>query len=196
MSIELRHANASQITAQLWVGGDLEARSPTLALVQLNELEGAGITAIVDARLEWNDQEWVAEVKPDIDYLWLGVGDAGQKMPDVWFDSGTDHVLGALIGGETVLVHCHMGINRGPSMGFAVMLALGWDPVEALDRIRQCRPVAYVGYAEDALDWWLRKIHATQDERATGQRAIRKWRRENRLDVANVIRRVRLQAGA
>lgn len=196
MSAELRHANASQVTPQLWVGGDLETRSPTLALVQLNELGDAGITAIVDARLEWNDETWVAQAKPGIDYLWLGVDDAGQKMPDLWFDTGTDHVLAALNGGETVLVHCHMGINRGPSMGFAAMLALGWDPIDALDRIRQCRPIAYVGYAEDALDWWLRKQEATRIERSDGQQRLRRWRRENHLDVTNVIRRIRLNEGA
>lgn len=196
MSVELLHANASQVAPELWIGGDLETRSPTLAHVQLNELEGAGITSIVDARLEWNDEAWVTEVKPDIDYLWLGVDDAGQRMPDLWFDTGTDHVLAALNGGGTVLVHCHMGINRGPSMGFAAMLALGWDPIEALDRIRRCRPIAYVGYAEDALDWWLRKNGATRAERSGGQRRIRRWRRENHLDVANVIRQVRLKEGA
>lgn len=196
MSAELRHANASQVTPGLWIGGDLETRSPTLAHVQLNELAGAGITAIVDVRLEWNDQAWVAEVKPDIDYLWLGVDDAGQRMPDLWFDTGTDHVLAALNGGGTLLVHCHMGINRGPSMGFAAMLAQGWDPIEALDRIRRCRPIAYVGYAEDALDWWLRKNGATRSERSHGQQRIHRWRRENHLDVANVIRRIRLREEA
>jgi dual specificity phosphatase 3 len=193
---ELRHANASQVTPQLWVGGDLETRSPTLAHVQLGELVAVGITDIIDVRLEWDDCEWVADAHPHIGYLWLGVDDAGQKMPDRWFDAGTDHVLAATNDGGTVLVHCHMGINRGPSMGFAAMLALGWDPIEALDRIRQRRPIAYVGYAEDALDWWLRQNRATQVERSAGQQRIRGWRRENHLDVANVIRRIRLKEGA
>jgi hypothetical protein len=196
MTVKLRHANASQVSPELWIGGDLGTHSPTLAHVQLNELDDAGITAVVDVRMEWNDQEWVAGVKPNIDYLWLGVDDAGQKMPDPWFDTGTDHVLAVLKGGGTVLVHCHMGINRGPSMGYAAMLAVGWDPIEALDRIRQCRPIAYVGYAEDALDWWLRKNDATPAERSDGQRRIRRWRRANHLDVANVIRNIRLSDGA
>lgn len=196
MSSDLRHANASQVTPRLWIGGDLETRSPTLAHIQLNELEDAGITAIVDTRLEWSDQDWVAGAKPGINYMWLGVDDAGQKMPDPWFDVGTDHVLTALDGGETVLIHCHMGINRGPSMGFATMLALGWDPIEALDRIRQRRPIAHVGYAEDALDWWLRKNASNRAERADGQERVRQWRRDNYLDVAHVIRRIRLREGA
>ena len=193
---ELRHVNASQVIPQLWVGGDLETRSPTLAHVQLSELDEAGITDIVDVRLEWDDCEWVAEVKPHIGYLWLGVDDAGQKMPDEWFDVGTGHILRRMANGATVLAHCHMGINRGPSMGFATMLALGWDPIEALDRIRQRRPVAYVGYAEDALDWWLRKNGATNAERSAGQQQIRLWRCENHLDVASVVRKIRLREGA
>ena len=90
-----------------------------------------------------------------------------------------------------------MGINRGPSMGFAVMLAQGWDPIEALDRIRERRPIAYVGYAEDALDWWLRKNGARlASELAMGRRRIRQRRRDNFLDVAAVIRKIRIREGA
>lgn len=192
----LHWANASQITDQLWVGGDLEITDDELASLQLDELDDAGITDIVDLRLEWNDNDWVTVAKPHIRYHWLGVDDAGQKMPDEWFDRGTEHVLTQINSGGRALVHCHMGINRGASMGFAVLLALGWDPVDALDRVRAQRPIAYVGYAEDALDWWLRKNDASQTERAAGQRQIRQWRRDNYLDVANVIRRIRLKEGA
>ena len=52
-----------------------------------------------------------------------------------------------------MLAHCHMGINRGPSMGFAILLALGWDAEEALDAIHAARPIAFIAYAEDALRW-------------------------------------------
>ena len=191
-----RWANANRITDRLWIGGDLEVFDPDLAFRQLDELDEAGITDIVDLRLEWNDEEWVTEDKPHLRYHWLGVDDAGQKMPDEWFDAGTGYVLDRLRDGGRVLVHCHMGINRGPSMGFAVLLALGWDPIEALDRIRERREIAYVGYAEDALDWWLRKTGASQTELARGRRAIRRWRRDNYLDVAGVIRKIRLGEGA
>jgi hypothetical protein len=192
----LRWANASLVTDQLWVGGDLEITDDALAAAQLDELDSVGITDIVDLRLEWNDEHWVLVAKPHIHYRWLGVDDAGQQMPDTWFDIGTEHVLTQLNNGGTVLVHCHMGINRGPSMGFAVMLGLGWDPIAALDRIRQERPIAYVGYAEDALDWWLRKRGASETERRAGRRRISRWRSDNYLDVANVIRKIRQREGA
>jgi protein-tyrosine phosphatase len=189
-------ANVSGVTDSLWVGGDLEVFDPELAIAQLVELDEAGVTDIVDLRLESNDEQWVTKAKPHLRYRWLGVDDAGQQMPDEWFETGTSHVLAAMKREGRVLVHCHMGINRGPSMGYAVLLALGWDPIEALDRIRAQRPIAHVGYAEDALDWWLRKNGANKTERAEGQRRIRQWRRDNHLDVASVIRRIRLEEGA
>ena len=107
-----QHANVSQVTSQLWIGGDLEVRSPSLAGVQLNELDDLGITDVVDVRLEWNDQGWVSEAKPHMNHHWLGVDDAGRAMPDEWFDQGTDLIRSALSAGGSVLVHCHMGINR------------------------------------------------------------------------------------
>ncbi|MCV9993567.1 hypothetical protein OIU93_04550 [Paeniglutamicibacter sp. ZC-3] len=44
-----------------------------------------------------------------------------------------------------------MGINRGPSMGFAILLDRGHSPIEAFDMIRAARPQAFIAYAQDAL---------------------------------------------
>lgn len=46
------HANISQVTPSIWIGGDLETLRPTLAGLQLGEIEELGITDIVDVRLE------------------------------------------------------------------------------------------------------------------------------------------------
>ena len=196
MITSLQHANANRITGNLWIGGDLETTYPTLARIQLDELDAAGLSDIIDCRIEWNDHDWVSATKPHIGYLWLGVDDAGQRMRDAWFETGTRHTLARLAAGGTVLTHCHMGINRGPSMGFAALLALGWDPIDALDRIRQRRPIANVAYAEDALDWWLRKQDASRHERREGRARILHWRRRNHLNVTGIIRRIRQRESA
>ena len=190
------HANVSQVAPNLWIGGDLQVRQLTVGEVQLAELVDLGITDIVDCRLEWSDEEWVANVEPQLGYLWHGVDDAGRRIADEWFDAGTGHILRRLSDGGIVLAHCHMGINRGPSLGFAAMLALGLDPIDALDRIRQARPIAHIGYAEDALDWWLRKTEAAETDRRAWMRRLCQWRRDNHLDVANIIRQIRLKEGA
>lgn len=188
-------ANISRVTAQLWIGGDLESRDPALATAQITEIRRLGIGGIVDCRIEWNDEDFVAGTAPEIEYLWLGINDAGQRIPDKWFDEGTSHISDLIGRGETVLAHCHMGINRGPTMGLAAMLVLGWDPIDALDRIRRRRPIAYVGYAEDAVDWWCRTNGATRSHRAQQQERLREWRGTHNLDVAGVIRKIR-QASA
>ena len=92
-----------------------------------------------------------------------------------------------------MLTHCHMGINRGPSLGFAVLLAQGWDVVEALDAIRAARPIAWVAYAEDALRWRHARLGSAPDELERDRRRVVRWRQDNELDLAEVIRLKRTQ---
>lgn len=186
-------ADAAFVTDRLLVGGDLDTRDHRLAATQLRELLDAGLTHVVDARVEWSDEEWVRQLAPQVGYLHHGMDDAGQRVPGVWFDRGVGFALEALEGGGTVLTHCHMGINRGPSLGFAVLLALGWDPVEALDRIRSVRPIAWVAYAEEALRWHHERSGSSPATLERDQRRLAEWRATHELDLAAVIRRKRAQ---
>ena len=190
---QLVTADAVFVTEHLLVGGDLDTNNDAHAGEQLRELVAVGVTQIVDARVEWSDEEWVAGMAPDIGYLHHGMDDAGQRVPAEWFDVGVEAALAAIEGGGTVLVHCHMGVNRGPSLGFAVLLAQGWDPVEALDAVRAARPVAWVAYAEDALRWHHERHGTSQREREGDLLRLDRWRAENQLDLAEVIRRKRAQ---
>lgn len=192
-----RAANASPITRELWIGGDLDIFRPDVADAQLTELVEAGLTHIIDVRMEWDDSTWVTAAAPHVDYFHHGIDDAGQRIPDDWFDEGVAYAFEAFRDSKAVvLTHCHMGINRGPSMGFAILLAMGWEPIEALDAIRDARPIAFIGYADDALDWWLRRDGAGRQERRAGAVAIRRWRDKNEMDVVNVIRKIRtVEAG-
>lgn len=184
-------ANITWLTDNLYTGGDLPPFDPD-RLDHLEQWVDAGITHVIDNRLEWSDEDLVAEQAPAIAYLHNGVDDAGQRMPDSWFDDGVAFALQALAEPDaTVLAHCHMGINRGPSMALAILLALGWDVVDALDRIRGERPIAAVGYAEDALDWWHRRIGSPDTTRALDRRHVAAWRAANRIDTAGIIRQIR-----
>ncbi len=186
----LRSANADFVTDRLVVGGDLH-HSEELALDQAVELVEAGVTHVLDARVEWRDDAVWARF-PGVEHRWDGIDDRGQRVPGRWFDGVTGWALAALSRpGTVVLTHCHMGINRGPSAGFAVLLGLGWDPVEALDAIRRARPVAYVAYADDALRWHHDRTGATRSVRREDRRRVQRWREENDLDLTTVIRRVR-----
>ncbi len=186
----LRLANASFVTDRLVVGGDLHPQEE-IALDQALELVGAGVTHVLDARIEWRDHELWNRLPP-VEYHWRGIDDRGQRVPPSWFDDVAGWAVAALERpGTIVLTHCHMGINRGPSAGFAVLLALGWDPVEALDAIRTARPVAYVAYAEDALRWHHARTGVERGVRRDERARVQRWRDENGLDLVSVIRRVR-----
>jgi 8-oxo-dGTP pyrophosphatase MutT (NUDIX family) len=146
-------ANISQVTEQLWTGGDRGRTTPATWLAQLQH---AGITAVIDCRPHGRaDQEWARAHTPDIEYLLIGQPDNGQQMPDEWFADGVDFALRALKDpAARVLIHCELGINRGPSMAFAVLLAQGFTPEQARSQIVAARPIARIRYADQATKWW------------------------------------------
>lgn len=179
-------ANASFVTDRLAVGGDLPF-APTAAVLHAMDLVRAGVTHVLDVRLEIDDSAlW--SCFPEVSYLWDGIDDAGQQIPGEWFERTVGWCLDALDDPVAkVLTHCHMGINRGPSTGYAVLLALGWDPVEAIDAIRGARPIANVWYAESALRWHHDRVGASRAERREDRRRLREWRDQHPLDVVRLI---------
>ena len=89
-------ANISRITDRVWTGGDLPSHlGEDVALASLDEIQGAGITHIIDNRVEWSDELFVKAHAPRMSYRWTGQDDAGQAMPDQWFDDGVDFALAA-----------------------------------------------------------------------------------------------------
>jgi len=181
-------------TRKLAISGDLDIRSDISAARQLAEWAAAGITDIVDARDEWSDVELVARLAPAMRYHWVGTDDDGCSQSDEWFDEGVAAALGAVASpNRKVLIHCHMGVNRGPSLAFATMLALGHDPINALSTIRRSRPIAAVLYAPDALHWWHRRFGDVEPIRDLDVElaAIDAWMIEHPVDSGWVISRIR-----
>lgn len=190
---ELAVANADFVTPQLAVGGDLDYWDHDHARAQLAELVSVGITHIVDTRIEASDEQLVAALAPDVTFLHHGMDDAGQHVPGRWFDRGVGFIVEATRDpGAGVLAHCHMGINRGPSLGYAALLAGGWDAIEALDAIRTARPIAAIGYAEDALAWHHSRTRSSRKQRRSDIKRVAQWRRDKDIDVETIIRRIRL----
>jgi hypothetical protein len=193
---DLQHAefaNLHFVTPRLAIGGDISAFDDELAALQFAEICRLGITHVVDVRLEWTDLDTFAENAPDIGYLHHGMDDAGQDVPPEWFEEAVAWIEQAYEQDPdaVVLTHCHMGINRGPSLGFAVLLAQGWNPVQAIAAIRRARPQANVWYAADALRWHHSRTGADATTAAAEQAALQEWREQNPLDVVRVIREQR-----
>jgi protein-tyrosine phosphatase len=190
-------ANLHFVTPKLAIGGDLSSEDEGLSRLQLAEISELGITHVVDTRLEWSDEQAVAEHASHVRYLHHGMDDAGQQVPHEWFEQAVSWVEQAYEQDPdaVVLTHCHMGINRGPSLGFAVLLSQGWDPVEAISAIRAARPQANVWYAADALDWWQTRTGVDPDTAEQQRRALQEWRDGNRLDVVRLVREANERQG-
>ena len=190
------HRQSCWVTDQVNLTGDLD-ESPTAAFDQLAGWVEAGVTDILDVRIEakgdrFGHERFVATHAPHITYWWLGTDDDGYGQTDEWFEAGTRIAAGVLADPDRrLVVHCHMGINRAPSLTFATLLSLGWDPIGALDTIRATRPIAKVLYADDAISWWLRRNGASSTEVATGIAAVNQWHFDNPFHPGEAITRIR-----
>lgn len=143
-------ANLTWITEDLAVGGDLSLDT-VVEHEQALDIIGQGVTQIIDMRSEAQDH--VLWEQHGIRYEWHGTDDAhGHSIPAEVFDGVVLAARREFKRGGKVFVHCHMGVNRGPSGGFAILLDRGMDPIPAFDLIRSKRRQAFVAYAMDALD--------------------------------------------
>lgn len=186
------HANITRLTTSLFTGGDLPYNE-TKAAGHIAHWQDVGIATVIDCRDEWNDADLVADLAPEIRYVHAGIDDAGQRIPNLWFDQIVDSAELTPVG-ATTLVHCHMGINRGPSGAYALLLAAGHDPIDAIDLIRTRRPIAAVGYAEDALRWWHHRSSADTAKRGADRRRLAEWRSSHPHSTPRIIREIRASA--
>lgn len=117
----------------------------------VQQLIAAGITHIIDCRVEFDDGPLLAA--SGAQYLYDPTADDGQHpKPVSWFQPGIAFALAALAQPKTkVYAHCAAGHNRGPSMCLAIMVALGWTELQAKTAIITVRPAATIIYADDAL---------------------------------------------
>ncbi len=171
------HRRLCPVTERLVISGDLH-ENPERAVAQLAGWERAGITHVLDTRYEWSDADLVAQHAPGMVYEQVGTDDDGRRRPDDWFAAGVAFAEAAMaVPGSVLLVHCHMGINRGPSMALRILLEEGWDPIDALEAIRGARPIADVAYAPDALDHYHRTHDVDPDRRARDRDRVAAWMR-------------------
>jgi hypothetical protein len=183
------HRRLCRITDQIVISGDLD-EDPERAVEQLQTWTDAGITHVLDTRIEWSDANLVADNVPEMVYGWIGADDAGLRQSDEWFVAGLTFAMDALEDpGSVVLIHCHMGINRGPSMAYRVLLELDWDAIDALDAIRDARPIADIAYASDALDHFHRSHEIPAGMRAKDRDRFHAWQRGYSPTSLQVTRR-------
>lgn len=127
-----QRANADEIIPGLWIGS-----APSS--LQVAALVSAGIDAVVDLRAEddavragWPDGVTV-EIVPLVDH----------RTPSLEALRAAAAAVSELMGaGRTVLVHCHAGVERAPTVACAALVLQGWRLEDAYRRITERRDSA------------------------------------------------------
>ena len=185
------HRRLCHINEWLAVCGDLDTTRPELAQQQLQSWVDEGITDIIDLRGEWSDENFVAHNAPEVNYHYLGTHDDGGWQEDEWFEAGLNAIRTVQALGGKAVVHCHMGVNRAPSMAYRMLLDAGHGHIQALELIRDARPIAGIIYAPAAISHHLRATGADDATSTAQKHEVRTWLSENPVDLYWVISRIR-----
>jgi len=167
-------ADITWLTDSLATGGDFDYNA-IIANAQLRDLLAQSVGVVIDTRIE--DDDTAIWSKHPVEYYHIPEDDyQGNHIAPADFDQAVMIARQAAAQGKKVFVHCHMGINRGPSTAFAILLDRGMAPDAAFDLIRSKRPIAAVYYAEDALRADLARRGATATQAASSINSFIKHR--------------------
>jgi hypothetical protein len=132
------------VTERIAVGGGISSRA------DVDQIVGAGITHLIDMRAEFDD-ETLNDNR--ITILWLPQVDDGTMRPPGQYRKGIQFAFPALsLANTKVFPHCSAGLNRGPTMCYALLRAFGFSEAEAISRIRAARPEVVFYLVQNYLD--------------------------------------------
>jgi dual specificity phosphatase 3 len=123
---------AAMVVPGLWVGAAPNHR-------QAQQLVRDGVDAVVDLRIERDGHEEVWP--PGVELVRVGLQDHGPPTVDE-LRAAAQVVSDLMRRGREVLVHCHAGLERGPSVACAALVLQGWPLNEAFRRVTASRPHA------------------------------------------------------
>jgi hypothetical protein len=124
----------SRITDSLFIG-DTPLRE------DYDFLRDLGVRLVINMRLEKPPARDLHH--PPLKLLWLPTVDSpGLVIPIRCLSRGVRAALETIRAGGKVYAHCARGRHRGVAMGASILIALGYDPHEAMQLIKLQRPDA------------------------------------------------------
>jgi protein-tyrosine phosphatase len=135
--------NFSRISDSLIIGS-----APTTK--DYNLLRQMGVRLVINMRVERRPDP--DPHNPPIPVLWLPVFDTPLiPIPIKSLRRGVAAALETMQRGGKVYAHCQEGIHRGVAMGAAILIAQGFSPQQAIELIKQRRPIA------DPDAWYIKR---------------------------------------
>ncbi len=137
--------DCNKITERLYIGAQINGPQ------DFEWIKSEGITHIIDAQQERDDSAFAPKDMQGLTILWDPTADDGvHPKPVSWVKSTVEFALDALSHrGNIVLTHCAAGVNRGPSLGYGVLRAIGLSKEHAENIIRMNRPQVGLAYKDD-----------------------------------------------
>ncbi|HTX92669.1 MAG TPA: dual specificity protein phosphatase [Anaerolineales bacterium] len=124
----------SRITDDLFIGDTPKAED-------YDFLRDLGVRLIINMRFE--KRPAADRHHEPLDFLWLPTLDTpGLVIPIRYLVRGVQRALETIQSGGKVYAHCQRGRHRGVAMGASILIALGYDPDQAMQLIKVQRPIA------------------------------------------------------
>ena len=127
-----RKVDAVEVVPGLWLGSAPSSK-------HVPHLANAGIDAVVDLRAEADATR--SPWPPDVAVCSVRLVDHGTPTVDELHGAAAV-VRDLMAGGLTVLVHCHAGVERAPTVACAALVLQGWSLEDAYRRVLERRPSA------------------------------------------------------
>jgi len=126
--------NFSSITSDLFIG-------TTPSKEDYNHLRDLGVKLVINMRVErWPRKD--SHPNP-LQLLWLPTFDSPLvPIPIRALHRGANAALETVQTGGKVYAHCAGGVHRGVTMGACILIAQGLNPQEAMELIKEKRPIA------------------------------------------------------
>lgn len=132
------------VTERIAVGAGIGSKE------DLDQLVAAGISHILDMRAEFDD-DTLNDARVTI--LWLPQVDDGSPRPAGQYRRGVEFAFTALGQAHNkIYCHCAAGVNRGPTMCYAVLRAFGITGSDAIQMIMKARPQVGFYHIQNYLD--------------------------------------------
>jgi hypothetical protein len=135
--------NYSKITANLYIGTTPRSN-------HYESLHELGVGLVINMRIGLpprSDPHY-----PPMKTLWLPVVDSPIIPIPMWaFEKGVEAALKVINQGGIVYAHCSRGRHRGPAMGACILIALGMSVEDAMQLIKQQRPIS------DLKIWYIQR---------------------------------------
>ena len=126
--------------------------------------------------------------------------DNGDDLSNLWWDDALTLLHDKLVVREKpTLIHCHMGVNRAPSLAGVVLVAFyNYHPSIVWKMLRSCRPMAWAYYLPNGYRWlatnqkWLQVRDVEPEALLTAADDIEQQLRLNKDSIDHVIRTIRV----